>query len=127
MEDVYGWSGVRMYARDTYRRYLFSNFYYRNRRNKCDWSDQVPFIKMGDQGDVVLDQDIDLVITTITGIVVTTLRLFLFATGFWINHLFMVSATYAEENRNGFEHAFAVMPMQGKPYLREQDNGSKCI
>jgi hypothetical protein len=82
---------------------------------------------MWDQGDIVLNQDADLVITTITDIFVATFRFFFLATCFLIHHLIMVIATLTEENGNRFQHAFAVVPMQGKPYLREQDNGGKCI
>jgi len=74
-----------------------------------------------------LNQDIDLIITTIAGIASAAFGLFFLATGFWVHYLIMIIATLTEENGNRFEHAFAVVPMQGKPYLREQDNGGKCI
>jgi len=82
---------------------------------------------MRDKGGVFLDQDIDLVIATIAGIAFTTFGLFLLATGFWIHHFIMITATLTEEYGNGFQYAFAIVHMQGEPYLREQDNGSKYI
>jgi hypothetical protein len=79
------------------------------------------------QGSYILNQVINLIITTIAIGLVAGPGFFFLATTGKTGDFLMIIATLAEQDGYRFKHSFAIMHMHRKPGLRKQDYGSQDI